>query len=488
MFGLMEFTVAFDEPIRQAIIPTFILPFTVLGMILTSLATWIAAFFGIHLKAEGPKRLFEVLMRPKVLIWALISNAIFYAGYAGYKYESNSSRPLWLIEAKNKNQAKSLSATNDLKPPEAPQAKAKKADALKRIELLWQSEIKGGVFGGIIAQGTSLFMGTTSGRLIELSSASGQTLRELWLGQPVMTAPLVLGTNIFLGEGVHETHHSRYYKFDLQTGKLLAAAQTSGHIERTATVIQVDNKNIMLIPSGKDGVHAVDADHMSILWRAPIGHVDSYPVTDGESVFVGTGLEQGFDQEGTNAYALDLKTGSVKWKKPLATSAWGMPTLWKEQICFSVGDVYKNTDYGQIACYNKNTGEELGAVNLPGAVISAPILDKDKLIIADLHGVIYQVDLFTKKIDWKISVPTTGLNYSPVVMDGADRLILPGKDGLYIYSRKSQNLLLHWQPEGKWNFAYSNILIQGDTWYLADSKGQVRALKPIFTPASVTGQ
>ncbi len=492
MFGLTEFTAQFDEPLRQAIIPTFVLPFTILGMILTSLATWIAAFFGIQLKAEGPKRLFEVLMRPKIILWALISNGLFYAVYAGWQYEATSSRPLWLIESKNHHHPAKAEHIETQEAILSDENQRKKN--LVELKLLWTIKISGGVFGGITSKGSALFMGTNNGKIFEIDSLSGKELRQFWVGQPVMTAPLILENNLFSGEGIHETHHARYYKFDLLNGEMVASTTTAGHIERTATVTSIGNKKILLTPAGKAGVIAIDSADMTTLWQAHVGHVDSYPITDGETVFVGTGLEQGFNQDGTFAYALELTSGKTRWKKQLPTSSWGRPILWKQQVCFSVGDVYSNTDYGQISCYDKNSGQELGAINLSGAVISNPILRGDKLIISDLNATIYQIDLATKSIDWRIEVPHSGLSYAPVISDLTtsenldlpkannqnDHLIIPGSDGLYIYSRQNQKLIYKWAPDEKWSSSFSNVYIKNNVWYLADSKGMVRALQPIY--------
>lgn len=483
MFGLTEFTALYEEPFRQAIIPTFVLPFTIVGMILTSLATWVASCFGVELKAEGPKRLFEVLTRPKILLWTLLMNAFFYGAFAGWQHLSTSSRPLWLIEAKNQHHPSNNALKDGNALHASPETSKGSQRIIKGLETLWSTKIQGGVFGEIAAQGSSIFLGATSGKVFELDAVSGKTLRQFWLGQPVMTSPLIFGNSLFVGEGVHETHHSRYYKFDLESGRLIAAASSKGHIERTATVATLSDKKILLVPTGRDGVSAVDSESMNSLWKAEIGHVDSSPIADDDLVFVATGLEKGFNQDGTFAFALNLASGQVRWKKALPTSSWGKPFVWQDQVCFSIGDVYANTDYGQIACYDKATGQERGAINLSGAVISTPLLRGHKVILNDLNSTIYQIDLASKSIDWRIEVPHSGLSYASVVTvdtNDDEALVLPGKEGLYFYSRKNQKKTFLWTPVDGWDRCFSNILIANDLWYLADAKGKVRALRPIY--------
>lgn len=488
MFGLTEFTAQFSEPTRLAIIPTFVLPFTVLGMILTSLATWVAAFFGIKLKAEGPKRLFEVLMKPKILIWALVSNLVFYGAFAGGKALFYSSRPLWLIQARNSAEVQDSKKYSDFQTQnwiEKGLAYANPRE-IQGVDVLWQADAGGGIFGGLIASGSSLFFGTDRGRLFELDSATGQTLRQIWTGQPIMTTPLVQDGKVYFGEGVHETHHARYYQLDLSLGKITAQFQTRGHIERTAVATELAGQKIFLLPAGSDGVWALDPQNMKALWQAKVGHVDSFPISDGHSVFVGTGQEKGFPESETVALALDLKNGKQIWKKNLPVSAWGMPMLWKNSVCFSLGDVYQNTKYGQVACYDKATGREEVAVNLPGAVLAQPILAGDHLILTDLQGVIYQVSLTEKKIEWQIQVPMSGTNFAPVVLDSEDRLFLPGDDGLYVYSRKTQSLLYHWKAPKDWERPDSNLLVNNETWIVSDGRGKIWALKPQFSKHRLT--
>lgn len=499
MFGLTELTAQLNEPVKLAIIPTFVIPFTILGMILTSLATWIAALFGMELKAEGPKRLFEVLMKPKILILAVVSNLVFYAFYQGGIYLKNSSRPLWLIDFKNQPTLNNSKTYENFKSENFIFDKEKIVQTprpIKSIDVVWKNDLKNAVFGGVISSGSSLFMGTRGGSLIELDLKTGNKIREIWTGQPVMTMPLILDQQIYFGEGVHETHHARYYNYNLLTGSLSASFESLGHIERKAAFAELNQNQILLIPAGRDGVYAVNSKTMEKIWQAKIGHVDSSPISDGERVYFGTGVEKGFDDTETVAAAVDLKTGALIWKKNLPTSSWGIPILWKDLVCFSSGDIYKNTDYGQFSCYNRQTGSEDLSINTSGALISQPIRIGDLILISDVHGVIYQLNLTEKKIDWKISVASKNLNYSSVLLDDEDRIILPGTEGLSIFDRKSQKLLYQWKPNVQpenlsenqtenqknelWRKPYTNILIKNDLWIVADGAGVIWALKPVF--------
>lgn len=476
MFGLMEITGQFDEATKLAIIPTVVLPFTIIGMILTSVATWIAAFFGVELKAEGPKRLFEVLMKPKVLLLALVSNLVVYGAVKGVRYIYDGPYPLWWVQYQNSSpQASDRNYTNSTSTPVAQTGKAQPPSS--ELQVLWELPLKGAVFGSPLVNGDSFFAGLDQGRINEVDLSQGQLLRHFEVGKPVMVSPVILNDRIFAGEGTHLTHNARLYSFDLKSGSFLGAFPTGGHIERAGVLAKHRDQNLLLFPAGKDGLYAINPDTMEKVWQAPLGHIDSAPATDSERVYVGSGLEAGFEETPTKIFALSLASGKPIWEKSIPTSSWGIPVLWENVVCFSIGDVTKNTQYGQLTCYQKENGLEYFSFNTTGALIGKPIVLGNHLIVSDFFGKIYQFDLKDRKLDWTLQVPTSGQSYASVVIDSQDRLIMPGAEGLYVYSRADQSLLTLWKPQGKWTGAFTNIVPYKDELILADRLGVLRALR-----------
>lgn len=477
MFGLMEITAQFDEATKLAIIPTVVLPFTILGMILTSVATWIAALFGVKLKAEGPKKLFEVLMKPKILITGLVLNLVIYGVIQAGQHIYNGPYPLWWV--KFQNSKPQVQAQNPL----AVNAVTALADTsvanISSIEVVWQSPINGFVFGSPQVLGSQLYTGTDSGVLLEFDLETGKQSRSFQVGKPVMTSPIFWEQKVFVGEGIHTTHDARLYSFDLKSGTFIDAFQTKGHIERAPVLAKDGERSLLLTPAGSDGVYAVDAETMKEYWHAPVGHVDSTPVADDERIYGGTGLEAGFEETPTKVFALDIHSGSLLWERSLPTSIWSIPILWNNYVCFGVGDVYKNTHYGQLTCLDRKTGKDYFAFNTTGALISKPTLVGDALIVADFHGTIYQFNLKQKTLDWTIDVPTKGHNYSSVFVDDHNRVILPGTEGLYIYDRNDQKLVFTWKPKEDWKGTFTNVIPYKNLWILADRAGFIRALRPL---------
>lgn len=473
----METAAQLDGATKLAIIPTVVLPFTVLGMILTSVATWIAALFGVQLKAEGPKKLFELLFKPKVLLISVILNGVVYGLVQAGQYVYNGPYPLWWVRYQNSQLQPSKGETNlfQVVATENPNTSFE----ISSIETVWQSSINDFVFGAPQVFGSQLYAGTNGGRVLEIDIETGKTSRQFEVGKPVMTSPVFWNDYVFVGEGIHTTHDARLYKFALKDGTFTGAFATKGHIERAPIFAKSGERNLLFVPAGKDGIYAVDAETMIQHWHAPIGHVDSSPVADEERIYGGTGLEAGFEETPTKVFALDIHTGKMLWERALPTSVWSIPVLWSDYVCYGVGDVYKNTRYGQLTCLDKKTGKDYVAFNTTGSLISKPTVIGDSLIVADFHGKIYQFNLKEKTLDWEIAVPTKGYNYASVFVDNLDRVILPGAEGLYVYNRNTQKLLFNWIPKEEWKGTFTNVVPYKDLWLLADRAGYVRALRPL---------
>jgi len=415
-------------------------------------------------------------MKPKVILLALASNLVVYGAIKGARYIYDGPYPLWWVQYQNSSpQASDRSYANSTS---APFVKPKNAQAYSHNwEVLWELPLKSAIFGSPLVKGDSLFAGLDKGRIIEVDLSKGQLFRHFEIGKPVMVSPVISNNRIFAGEGTHLTHNARLYAFDLKSGAFLGAFPTGGHIERAGVLAKYHDQNLLLFPAGKEGLYAINPETMEKRWQAPLGHIDSIPATDSERVYVGSGLEAGFEETPTKIFALSLDSGRPIWEKTIPTSSWGIPVLWESVVCFSIGDVTKNTQYGQLTCYQKESGQEYFSFNTTGALIGKPIILGNHLIVSDFFGKVYQFDLKDRRLDWTLQVPTSGQSYASVVIDSQDRIIMPGAEGLYVYSRTNQALLTIWKPEGKWAGTFTNIVPYKDLLILADRSGVLRALR-----------
>ena len=92
--------------VHLLIIPTILIPLTIIGVGISVVATFIAGLFGIKLKTEGPKRLLELLLKPKFIISALVMNGVIWGGIVAYQYVDNM--PVFLRNIHKRNPATAL--------------------------------------------------------------------------------------------------------------------------------------------------------------------------------------------------------------------------------------------------------------------------------------------------------------------------------------------------------------------------------------------
>lgn len=458
------------------IIPSVVIPFTALLAALSALATFIAALFGIKLKAEGPKKLLEVMLKPRVLFVALVSNLVLIGAVQGYRYWKNAPVSYWLIERRHAERAKPL----DLVYAEAKELSGgSKFSGQGKLEVLWTKQLDAGSFRGAIKLGPSLFVGTDAGLVHEINPGDGEIRRDFYLGTAVSAAPAFAEGALFVGEGVHDTHSARLYKYNLKSGALEGAFSGAGHIEGDPVV----DSGLVFIPSGADGLHAVDAATLAPRWHARDGHVDaSVRVADG-MVFSGTGIEK--DVQGGSkglAIAYELATGKQIWKRELPASSWMRPIAWKDQICFVYGEVYFASELGGVNCFRRADGAPAASFNNAAPIAAAPILVGEDLVTADLHGKVCRVFLSTGLPRWCRSTERADFALSNPVFDPRHGvLIYPAqKAGLYVIHSETGEVLAQWKAEGEklpWASTFAPVALLEDGWVIVDMKGVMRKLR-----------
>ena len=103
----MEELVNYPE-IHALIVPTVLIPLTMISVVISVVATFIAGLFGIKLKAEGPKRMLELLLKPKIIITAILCNGLFIGSVWLYQYIDNAPTFMFNINRVNKKLIKKI--------------------------------------------------------------------------------------------------------------------------------------------------------------------------------------------------------------------------------------------------------------------------------------------------------------------------------------------------------------------------------------------
>ncbi len=210
-------------------------------------------------------------------------------------------------------------------------------------KLLWEFKTGGPIIGGLALAGGSLFVASDDGKVYGLDPANGSLkLGPLTVGDSVWTAPLVAGSTLYVAAN---------------NGKLLA----------------------------------LDTSTLRPVWDVPF-EADAGLITDPVLAGQDTILVGGIDQR---LYAVDAKTGEMRWSFKADNWFWGRPLVDKNTVYVS------NLDHNVYAL-DLATGKPAWPQPFATAatVRSSPLLAGDVLIVVDHDGNVYGVDPATGASKW----------------------------------------------------------------------------------------
>lgn len=435
MFSLMEvveqlrLSSNMQPDFNYSIVPTVLLPLAFISTGISILATFIAGLFGVKLKAEGPKKLLELLLKPRILISAMVLNAIIYGGYEGYIYLKNGPVPLFIQELLNRDTKLILAAKSS-------------GGAAK-----WEQDLSEGIFAaGTIVDG-ELFVGTKEGNLFVLDAKSGAVKNKIYFGQFLSPTPVLFKGFLYFGEGLHVSHHMRVYKFDPRIKKVVGSFQTKGHTEIFPVLKTIAGRDYLYQAAGGDGIYAIDPHTMQEIWHFDGGHMDAFALVDLEDgrddLYIATGVPtEDIGKARPYAYQLSATTGKLKWKKELPLSSWYGPMLSGQRVCFIQGELHVKSQLGGINCMSKN-GLPVSSLRIESPVIGKPIVFGDDIIFNDFDGRVYSWNSHLSKLNWKYAGREEKLNYnySSIKYNGKE-LIFVDRKGKVSHLHKDSGKLI----------------------------------------------
>lgn len=473
------------------ILPTVMIPLTLASVGVSVVASFIAALFGIELKLEGPKKLLEVLLKPRVLASAFALNALVLGGMWSWRWWNNYPRLISTIEGESHSRAvMSDTFYKNVPTVETTFVSAKdSSSALMSLGQIWKVDTGKGTFRSPVITNGRVFSGNDAGVVKEVDLETGREIRSFYIGTPVSSELTIWNQSLYFGEGVHDTHHARIYRFDLASGKYTGSYQTRGHTEAQAVIGTYKGESTLFGVAGADGLHAIDPITMEAKWKLNIGHMDAGVLVDEKTgiVFFGTGREKDDDKKNKSyAAAVHFKTGELLWQRELAASSWMRPVFVGTDVCYISGEIYFPSKRGHISCFNQSSGEPTISHNTTDPLISTPKVLDDSILYASLGGRVCRFSLKSKTDSWCFEAKGSSSSFAGASYDPRGHVVLyPSKtEGLYVIDAKSGALIKQWKPgesEGKWLKTYADVAVSGDYWIIADDVGSIRALRANFT-------
>lgn len=158
---------------------------------------------------------------------------------------------------------------------------------------------------------------------------------------------------------------------------------------------------------GSHDFYAFDADTGKLAWKY---RTDD----DGPSAAV---VESGcvaFNTESCTVFVLDAQTGTLKWKEWLGDPLMSQPAISQNRLFIAYPKADKNGTH-KFLCANLQTGKHIWNKPISADVITAPVIEKDKVYVACMDGTSYAFDAVTGNQLWKRKGNATS---APVVYNG----------------------------------------------------------------------
>ena len=480
---LYELKVISDNQNAIAVIPTVLVPLTALTVLLSSIASIIAGWFGLKLKTEGPKRLLEVLLKKRVLLSMLVLNIVFYGLYFAWGQFKTYPRLLSTIEKNHIPEVSSLSYSNEATRKANYVTENVASPATLSLNLETNYKLSAGSFRSPVISGHSLFLANTIGEILEIDPASMKEKRKFYIGTFIATRPVIYKNFLYSGEGSHDTHHARIYGFDLSTGKLHATYSTKGHNEGTPVATTHKGKDYLVVVGGKDGVHTLSLPDLKLIWKSNEGHIDSSVNIENEYIYAGTGNEKERARSDKKyAVKYELETGNKIWKTELPLSSWMQPILTEsEMVCYVLGEIYFPSELGFLYCLDKKTGEPKLSIPTTSPLVGKPTLAKingvEYIYSADLTGKLIAFNLSTQKIQFMLKPKdVSDYSLSSPTFDPKRNLIFyqSPENGLYVIDALTGKVLFN---ENIKTASYASPTILEDDVYTIDMSGTLKHFK-----------
>ncbi|OGQ30279.1 MAG: hypothetical protein A3A72_04085, partial [Deltaproteobacteria bacterium RIFCSPLOWO2_01_FULL_38_9] len=280
--------------------------------------------------------------------------------------------------------------------------------------------IPGGVEAGASYFDQKIYFGANDGNFYCLDAATGKVIWKYQTKVETFSTPVIRGGIVYFS-----TVNNGLYALKSNTGEYVWYFN-KGYIQK----ISVRGSSSPVYHDGKiyigfsDGYFYVfNAFDGKTIWFKKLSEddqindkfidVDVTPIIGEKEVFVGS-----FDG---SLYALDLATGSVRWKFQQ-----------REINGITANDhfIYATTSTRTVFCLKRTTGQKVWEQMFPKSIPTNPILVEDQLIVATSEDYVYSLSTENGSEIWQYNLDS-GVNSQPV-LEGEKLYIFTNLSTLHI--------------------------------------------------------
>jgi outer membrane protein assembly factor BamB len=228
--------------------------------------------------------------------------------------------------------------------------------------------------------------------------------------------PLVYGDTVYAG-----SYNNQLHLLNKDNGSLISTvvlSATKNKIISAPTVLE----DTLLIPSSDATIYAFDPTNMTTpKWKIRLSNeIWSSPIEVGDEIYVFS-LDKQLN-------VLNAETGALIRKMPVTGAVMGDMILHDNKLYFS-------TLAKQVSYYDIEKQEIVKLFDTDGEIWASPLIDDDRIIVADMLGNIYCNNIETGLSNWKIpaSSQNVGIIATPVMLG----------DGNYLFAAEDGTLMLY---------------------------------------------
>ena len=285
----------------------------------------------------------------------------------------------------------------------------------------WVFKAEGNVYGPAIKEGKDLFFGDEAGYLYSLNSSKGKLNWKFKTEGKVLSCPSIKDTLAYFGSydgylyclGIKSgnliwkyktgsgascspplvkdnkvyfgSHDNYYYVTDRFNGELIQKKEIGhGNCATTSTA-----NNFLYLADWGGYIHCLKSETLETQWKFKSKYkIYQTPVIDENQV-----ITPSFD---SIVYALDKKSGALKWKLKLNSVA--------NQVGVKGNIAFFNTRASDLYAVNKNTGEQLWKFETEGATWGFAITAEDVIYFGSGDSKLYAVDIKSGQKLWDYKV------------------------------------------------------------------------------------
>lgn len=298
--------------------------------------------------------------------------------------------------------------------------------------VFWGRDDDGGSFltGGVGADDSAVFVGTTEGTLVALRAQDGDELWRTKLSSEILAPPASDGERVFVPTldgrltALSRSDGSRIWSFSTQV-PVLSLRGTGSPVVSEQLVLNGFSNGRLAALRAEDG--EVAWDHVVSL---PSGRselermadVDSAPLITSQGVFVSS--YQGAVK------ALRLQDGNVGWERPISSH---------DNLAAGYGHLYVTDEDGVLHALDQDTGTEAWKQDgLTRRGVTGPAVFGSYVAVADADGYLHVFAQSGGRPVARIRVDRSGVRVAPVGV--GDRVLVQGNGGrLAVYALERSN-------------------------------------------------